>query len=109
MAFKYENIDYSPVSIKEVKYVSVGKAARYLHVSRQRVYVLLKSRRLVGRLYSLGEGRRYIWQVEWPPVVRGGLRGPRMGQKPLLSKAVNTSISDEKEAGKIVPNGLNEV
>ena len=97
------------IPVKEVKYVSVAKAARYLHVSRQRVCVLLKCGRLAGRLYSLGEGRRYTWQVEWPPVVRGGLRGPRMGQKPPLSKAVNTSNSAEKEARKIVPHGLTEV
>ncbi len=96
----------NPIPVKEVKYVSVAKAAQYLRVSRQRVRVLLKSGRLVGRLYSLGKGRRYTWQIEFPPVVRGGLRGPRLGQKPPRRKADNTSKSSAKEARKIVPHGL---
>ena len=85
--------------------VTVVKAARYLRVSPQRVRVLLKSGRLSGVLIGSAPGRRRTWKVQFPPVVRGGLRGPRMGQKPPLRKYDNTLCHDEKEAGKTLPHG----
>lgn len=60
-----------------MKFVTVAKAARYLGVSVQRVRVLLNQGRMAG---LRSDGR--AWQVEFPPIIRGGMRGPRLGHKP---------------------------
>lgn len=60
--------------------VSVAKVARFLGVSPARVRKLLAQ----GRLYGRKDAATGFWQVGFPPTIKAGTRGPRLGS----SKAV---------------------
>ena len=72
--------------------VDVAAVARYLRCSKQRVRLLLSQGRIVATKDDSG-----AWRVPFPPVIRGGSRGPRLGQRPALAtkhRLRNTSPDD---------------
>ena len=87
-------------------FASVAVVARYLDVSEQRVRHLLKGRRLMGYRGRVRGSSRIVWVVQFPTLVRGGQRGPRLGMKARLRKKDNSMTLGRKEARNTVPHGL---
>lgn len=78
--------------------VPVATVARYLRVSTRRVRALLES----GRMRGCKNPETGHWSVDFPPVIQGGSRGPRLGQKPsgLVGHEDSTRKSGSGDTGK---------
>jgi hypothetical protein len=77
--------------------LGVLATASYLGVSHQRVRLLLASGRIVG----FKNPQSGYWQVPFPPTIRHGARGPRLGFKAALKPQKVVEISGRNASPKL--------
>jgi len=69
-----------------IRSVSVAYLAKHLGVSVQRVRVMLAQGRIVGRKAACGR-----WEIDFPPTIQFGSRGPKLGQARNYTRAIDAT------------------